>query len=179
MRGRTRWVWDGAVWRLLRTEGIPQPPVVCQYRPGVRRLAADIIGLDWNLPQNERPSHQRGRETLDPGAGHSRGYEARSAKVVLRLKCLQATPDRQPDRRMEGATGLIRNETTATKKRADFQAFLDEVVADRPADRHPDHPPRQGGPLRLAPARGAGIAAAQYHSSFTQFSTSRRGGRVY
>ena len=33
------------------------------------------------------------------------------------------------------ATGTIRSKITTTKKRPDFQAFLDEVVADVPADR--------------------------------------------
>src|SRR3546814_19924585 len=36
---------------------------------------------------------------------------------------------------LEVATGIIRGKTTQTKKRADFQAFMDEVVADQPADR--------------------------------------------
>ena len=36
---------------------------------------------------------------------------------------------------LDVATGKVRNKTTATKTRADFQAFMDEVVADVPADR--------------------------------------------
>jgi len=35
----------------------------------------------------------------------------------------------------EVATGVIRGKATQIKKRADFQVFLDEVIADRPADR--------------------------------------------
>jgi hypothetical protein len=31
--------------------------------------------------------------------------------------------------------GVIRGKTTQTKKRADFQSFMDEVFADLPADR--------------------------------------------
>jgi hypothetical protein len=31
---------------------------------------------------------------------------------------------------LEVATGAIRGKTTQTKKRADFQAFMDELVAD-------------------------------------------------
>ncbi|HEY2534199.1 MAG TPA: IS630 family transposase, partial [Xanthobacteraceae bacterium] len=36
---------------------------------------------------------------------------------------------------LEVATGVIRGKTTTTKKRADFQAFMDEVIADLPAGR--------------------------------------------
>ena len=36
---------------------------------------------------------------------------------------------------LEVATGVIRGKTTQTKKRADFQAFMDEVVTEQPADR--------------------------------------------
>ena len=36
---------------------------------------------------------------------------------------------------LEVATGVIRGKTTQTKKRADFRAFMEEVVADQPADR--------------------------------------------
>ena len=36
---------------------------------------------------------------------------------------------------LEVATGVIRRKTTQTKKRADFQAFLEEVIADQPAER--------------------------------------------
>jgi hypothetical protein len=35
---------------------------------------------------------------------------------------------------LQFATGVIGGKTTQTKKRADFQAFMDEVVADQPAD---------------------------------------------
>ena len=33
------------------------------------------------------------------------------------------------------ATGVIRGKTTTTKKRIDFQAFMEEVVAEHPAER--------------------------------------------
>ena len=36
---------------------------------------------------------------------------------------------------LEVATGVIRGKTTQTKKRADFQAFMDEVVATQPTGR--------------------------------------------
>ena len=37
---------------------------------------------------------------------------------------------------LEVATALIRGKTTRTKKRADFQAFMDDVIADQPAEQH-------------------------------------------
>lgn len=36
---------------------------------------------------------------------------------------------------LEVATGIMRGKTTQTKKRADFQAFMEEVIADQPAGR--------------------------------------------
>lgn len=36
---------------------------------------------------------------------------------------------------LEVVTGVIRGKTTQTKKRADFQAFMEEVIAEQPADR--------------------------------------------
>ena len=36
---------------------------------------------------------------------------------------------------LEVATGIIRGKTTQTKKRADFQAFMDDVIAEQPAQR--------------------------------------------
>jgi transposase len=36
---------------------------------------------------------------------------------------------------LEVATGTIRGKTTQTKKRANFQAFMDEIIADQPLER--------------------------------------------
>jgi len=36
---------------------------------------------------------------------------------------------------LEVVTGVIRGKTIQTKKRADFQAFMEEVIAEQPADR--------------------------------------------
>ena len=132
-------VSDDAVWRILRKEGLSlqrHRSWCVSTDPEFAAKAADIIGLYLNPPQNalvisvdEKPSIQA-RE-------RARGYvQTSSGKVVQGLK---STYRRHGTvnlcAALEVATGLIRGQTTATKKRMDFQAFLDEVVADHPADR--------------------------------------------
>lgn len=38
---------------------------------------------------------------------------------------------------LEIASGQIHAQTTETKKREDFRRFLDSIIADLPADKHP------------------------------------------
>ena len=132
-------VSDDAVWRILRKEGIQlqrHRSWCVSTDPEFAAKAADIIGLYLNPPQNalvvsvdEKPSIQA-RE-------RSRGYvQTSSGKVVQGLR---STYKRHGTvnlfAALEVATGLIRGKTTATKKRVDFQTFMDEVVADQPTDR--------------------------------------------
>ncbi len=132
-------VSDDAVWRILRKEGIQlqrHRSWCVSTDPEFAAKAADIIGLYLNPPQNalvisvdEKPSIQ--------ALERARGYvQTSSGKVVQGLK---STYKRHGTvnlfAALEVATGLIRGKTTATKKRVDFQAFMDEVVADHPTDR--------------------------------------------
>ena len=132
-------VSDDAVWRILRKEGIQlqrHRSWCVSTDPEFAAKAADIIGLYLNPPQNalvisvdEKPSIQ--------ALERARGYvQTSSGKVVQGLK---STYKRHGTvnlfAALEVATGLIRGKTTATKKRVDFQAFMDEVVADLPTDR--------------------------------------------
>ncbi|MCQ4323331.1 IS630 family transposase, partial [Stutzerimonas stutzeri] len=97
---------------------------------------ADIIGLYLNPPQNalvlsvdEKPSIQ--------ALERARGYvQTSSGKIVQGMK---STYKRHGTvnlfAALEVATGIIRGKTTQTKKRIDFRAFMEEVIADEPADR--------------------------------------------
>lgn len=132
-------VSDDAVWRVLRKEGIQlqrHRSWCVSTDPEFAAKAADVIGLYLNPPQNalvlsvdEKPSIQALERT--------RGYvQTSSGKIVQGMK---STYKRHGTvnlfAALEVATGVIRGKTTQTKKRADFQAFMDEVVADQPADR--------------------------------------------
>ena len=143
--------WDGgslavalsvsadAVWRVLSKEGIQlqrHRSWCVSTDPEFAAKAADVIGLYLNPPQNalvlsvdEKPSIQ--------ALERARGYvQTSSGKVVQGMK---STYKRHGTvnlfAALEVATGVIRGKTTQTKKRADFQAFMEEVVADQPAER--------------------------------------------
>ena len=142
--------WDGAslaahlgsspdaVWRVLRQEGI------CLQRrrswcvstdPQFAAKAADIIGLYLNPPENalvlcvdEKPSIQ----ALERRQGY---VQTTSGKIVRGYK---STYRRHGTLNLFGAlqvaTGVMRGQITQQKRRVDFLAFMDQVVADLPAD---------------------------------------------
>lgn len=130
---------DDAVWRVLRKEGIQlqrHRSWCVSTDPEFAAKAADVIGLYLNPPQNalvlsvdEKPSIQALERT--------RGYvQTSSGKIVQGMK---STYKRHGTinlfAALEVATGTIRGKTTQTKKRVDFQAFMDEVIADLAPDR--------------------------------------------
>ena len=148
-KGQAR--WDGlalakavgakksTVYALLQKDGIhlQRSRSWCvSTDPQFAAKAADIVGLYLAPPQralvlsvDEKPSIQ----ALSRATGYVRtssGKIARGLKSTYRrngtLNLFAA---------LDVATGKVRNKTTATKTRADFQAFMDEVVADMPADR--------------------------------------------
>jgi transposase len=132
-------VSDHAVWRVLRTQGIQlqrHRSWCVSTDPEFAAKAADIIGLYLNPPQNalvlsvdEKPAIQALERT--------RGYvQTSSGKIVQGMK---STYKRHGTvnlfAALEVATGAIHGKTTQTKKRADFQAFMDEVIEDQAAGR--------------------------------------------
>lgn len=132
-------VSDDAVWRVLRKEGIQlqrHRSWCVSTDPEFAAKAADVIGLYLNPPHNalvlsvdEKPSIQ--------ALERARGYvQTSSGKIVQGMK---STYKRHGTvnlfAALEVATGIIRGKTTQTKKRADFQAFMEEVIADQPAGR--------------------------------------------
>ena len=132
-------VSDDAVWRVLRKDGVQlrrHRSWCVSTDPEFAAKAADIIGLYLSPPENalvlsidEKPTIQALERTT--------GYvQTSSGKVVRGLK---STYKRHGTinlfAALNVATGIIRGKTTETKKRVDFQAFMDEVVADLSPDR--------------------------------------------
>lgn len=143
--------WDGpavaerlessvhAVWRVLRREGIYLQRVRSwcvstdkEFAP----KAAEVVGLYLNPPLNalvlsvdEKPSIQ----AIERSSGY---VETDSGAVVRGLK---STYKRHGTLNLfaalEVGTGQVKYEFTEFKKRADFQSFLDGVIADQPPDK--------------------------------------------
>ena len=127
-------VSDDMVWRILRKEGIQLQRMrswCVSTDPEFSAKAADVIGLYLDPPQNaivisvdEKPSIQ--------AIERSRGYvQTSSGKVVRGMK---STYKRHGTinlfAALNVATGVIQSKTTESKKRLDFQSFMDDVVAD-------------------------------------------------
>lgn len=143
--------WDGkalakvvggtasAAWRFLRKKGIQlarQRSWCVSTDPQFAAKSADIIGLYLNPPQralvisiDEKPSIQ----ALERATGY---VKTSSQKIVRGMK---STYKRHGTLNLFAAlsiaTGRVTTKITTTKKRPDFQAFLDDVVADIPEDR--------------------------------------------
>lgn len=143
--------WDGgtlasalsvpadAVWRMLRKQGIQlqrHRSWCVSTDPEFAAKSADVIGLYLNPPENalvlsvdEKPSIQ--------ALERARGYvQTSSGKIVQGMK---STYKRHGTvnlfAALEVATGVIRGKTTQTKKRADFQAFMTEIIEEQPSGR--------------------------------------------
>jgi transposase len=140
--------WDGpalarhvgasadAVWRVLRKEG------VCLARrrswcvstdPEFAAKAADIVGLYLNPPENalvlsvdEKPSIQ----ALERATGY---VYASDGRIVRGLK---STYKRHGTLNLcaalEVATGAMHTQITTRKRRVEFLAFMDQLLADLP-----------------------------------------------
>jgi transposase len=143
--------WDGAsvakrldaspdaVWRVLRKQGVclqRQRSWCVSADPEFAVKAADIIGLYLNPPQNalvisvdEKPSIQ----ALERATGY---VQTDSGKIVRDYK---STYKRHGTLNLfaalEVATGAIHGQSTTLKRRLEFLEFMDQVVADLPADR--------------------------------------------
>jgi transposase len=142
--------WDGpavaahlavnvhAVWRLLRREGIclqRQRSWCVSTDPEFTAKAADIVGLYLHPPLHalvlsvdEKPSIQ----ALERRTGY---VLTDSGKIVRGFK---STYKRHGTLNLfaalEVATGHVHGKTTVQKRREDFRAFLDEVLAELPPD---------------------------------------------
>ena len=133
-------VSDAAVWRVLRKEGLQlrrHRSWCVSTDPQFAAKAADIIGLYLDPPENalvlsvdEKPTIQ----ALERASGY---VQTSSGKIVQGLK---STYKRHGTinlfAALEVATGLIHGKTTQSKKRVDFQAFMDEIIDDHPTGRY-------------------------------------------
>lgn len=129
-------VSDDAVWRILRKEGIQLRRMrswCVSTDPEFAAKAADVIALYLGPPNNalvlsvdEKPSIQALRRRT--------GYVQTSSGKIVRG--IQSTYKRNGVvnlfAALNVATGAIQSKITATKKRPDFQEFLEEVVGDVP-----------------------------------------------
>jgi transposase len=130
-------VSDDAVWRILRKEGIQLRRMrswCVSTDPEFAAKAADVIGLYLGPPINalvlsvdEKPSIQ----ALQRKTGY---VHTSNGKIV---RGIQSTYKRHGVvnlfAALNVATGTIQSKITTAKKRPQFQAFLDDVVADVPA----------------------------------------------
>lgn len=143
--------WDGpavaaalnssadAVWRVLRHEGIclqRQRSWCVSTDKEFAPKAADIVGLYLNPPANalvisvdEKPSIQ----ALERASGY---VETDNGKIVRGCK---STYKRHGTLNLfaalEVATGQVKASTTISKTRVDFLQFMDQIVAETPAER--------------------------------------------
>ena len=132
-------VSDHAVWRVMRKEGIQlrrQRSWCVSTDPEFSEKSADIIGLYLNPPEcavvisvDEKPTIQ----AIERATGY---VQTSSGKIVRGMK---STYKRNGTinlfAALNVATGTIHGKTTATKKRSDFQQFMNEVIADLPKGR--------------------------------------------
>lgn len=130
---------DDKVWRVLRKEGIclqRQRSWCVSTDKEFSAKAADVIGLYLNPPENalvlsvdEKPSIQ----ALERATGY---VETGSGKIVRGLK---STYKRHGTvnlfAALEVATGAVRGKLTGQKRRVEFLAFMDGIVADLPKGR--------------------------------------------
>lgn len=132
-------VSDHAVWRVMRREGIQlrrHRSWCVSTDPEFAEKSANIIGLYLNPPEcalvvsvDEKPTIQ----AIERATGY---VQTSSGKIVRGIK---STYKRNGTinlfAALNVATGAIHGKTTATKKRIDFQQFMDEVVAGLPKGR--------------------------------------------
>src|SRR5487761_1487522 len=143
--------WDGrsvaeklgasvyAVWRTLRREGIYLQRLrtwCVSTDPEFAPKAAEVVGLYLNPPVNALVLSVDEKPSIQAKERPSGYVETDSGRLVRALK---STYKRHGTLNLfaalEVAGGHVYTQTTEQKKRADFRAFLDPVMADCPADK--------------------------------------------
>lgn len=147
--------WDGpalsdalnisvdAIWRILRKEGIQlsrQRSWCVSTDPEFTAKAAEIVGLYLAPPDNavvicvdEKPSIQALSRTT--------GYvKCRNGKTVRAIKSTYRRNGTQNlFAALEVATGQVHGKLTNTKKRVDFQEFMEELILSFPQDNEKEY----------------------------------------
>ncbi len=132
-------VSDDAVWRLLRKEGIclsRQRSWCVSTDPELVAKAADVVGLYLNPPENalvisvdEKPSIQ----ALERATGY---VQTTDGKIVRGFK---STYKRHGTLNLFAAlnvaAGVVYGQVTHLKRRVEFLAFMDELLAEYPPDK--------------------------------------------
>lgn len=128
---------DDAVWRILRKEGIQlsrQRSWCVSTDPEFTAKAADIVGLYLAPPDNavvicvdEKPSIQALSRTT--------GYvQCRNGKTVRAIKSTYRRNGTQNlFAALEVATGKVHGKLTKSKKRPDFQEFMNDLLTELPS----------------------------------------------
>jgi transposase len=128
---------EDAVQRFLQKEGIQLTRMrtwCVSTDPEFAAKAADIVGLYLNPPENaivisvdEKPSIQALSRTTGV-------VKTSNGKVVSAVKSTYKRNGTQNlFAALEVATGIIHGQTTQSKKRVDFLAFMDDLLDDLPA----------------------------------------------
>jgi len=127
---------DDAVQRFLKKEGIQLSRMrtwCISTDPEFTAKAADIVGLYLNPPENavviaidEKPSMQALSRTTGV-------IKTSNGKVVSAVKSTYKRNGTQNlFAALEVATGIVHGKTTKAKKRVDFLAFMDDLLAELP-----------------------------------------------
>ena len=132
-------VSDHAVWRVMRKEGIQlrrQRSWCVSTDPDFAAKSADIIGLYLSPPERALVISVDEKPTIQAIERVSGFVQTSSGKIVRGIK---STYKRNGTinlfAALNVATGVVQGKTATTKKRADFQQFMDEVVAELPKGR--------------------------------------------
>ena len=142
--------WDGpelakalnapvdAIWKVLRKEGINlqrQRSWCISTDKNFAAKAADIVGLYLNPPLNAIVLCVDEKSNIQALERKTGCIKTDSGKIV---RAYQGTYKRHGTLNLFGAlevsTGKIKGTVTKTKKREDFQQFMDEIVAEYSAD---------------------------------------------
>ena len=128
---------EDAVQRFLKKEGVQLARMrtwCVSTDPEFTAKAADIVGLYLNPPENaivisvdEKPSIQALSRTTGV-------VKTSNGKIVSAVKSTYRRNGTQNlFAALEVATGFIHGQTTKTKKRVDFLAFMDDLLKELPA----------------------------------------------
>lgn len=129
---------DDAVWRVLRKHGIcvsRQRSWCVSTDPNFAAKAADIVGL-YVAPPVKAVVISVDEKPMIQAIERQTGYVRTGDRKVVRG--LQSTYKRHGTLNLfaalEVATGSVRGKSSEGKRRVDFIAFMDEVIADYSAD---------------------------------------------
>jgi len=132
-------VSDDAVWRIMRKEGIQLRRLrswCVSTDPEFAPKSAEIIGLYLNPPACALVLSVDEKQTIQAIERATGFVQTSSGKIVRGMKsALERNGTINLLAALNVATGVVHGKTTATKKRADFQKFIGEVIADQPKDR--------------------------------------------